>query len=856
MLGIASLGSLAVLARGQSDNKASAPEPSTPGLSASPAAVPPALSPQESLGTFRVAPGFRVELVASEPLVEAPVAMAFDPQGRLWVCEMRDYMPDVDGKTPDVPKGRVVILEDTDGDGRMDKRTVFLDNLSMPRAVAFVHGGVLVAEPPNLWLCPSPGADGKAPGKTALVPDYAAGGSQPEYLPNGLLRALDNWTYSARSTVRYRFDAPGGKLLKEPTAMRGQWGITQDDWGRLFYNYNSDHLRGDVIPSEYLARNPNLRDPVGVNVEISRDMTVFPTHPNPGVNRGYQQGILREDGTLRSSTATCGPLIYRGDLFPPDCEGNAFLCEPAANLVRRDVLTEDPAGGWTVRNAYGNAEFLASTDERFRPVSLANGPDGALYVVDMHRGVIQHTAYMTPYLRQQVAARGLDKPIDQGRIYRVVPDGAKVAGVPRTIDLSTAGLVQLLSHPNGWWRDTAQRILVESGDTGAVPALRALATSGDNPLGRLHALWTLQGMGQADAETVGKALDDPHPPLRAAAVRLSEPFLPSDPALSDRVCGLSRDEAPEVQRQLALTLGGATGPKAEAALAAVLERSAGSEFVRAAAVSGLRGRELEFLGALLANPAWTSNATGRAALLGDLAKCVFQEGKPTRVQRLLDVASEQSAALAWRGSALLDGLASLAAHPGKKALTPLTLAAPSAALAKLESATNGTRAKERVARVDGLFIWPGKSSASPAATPGANPASLVALPPAQQARFERGRTAFNQTCAACHQPDGQGQEGLAPPLAGSAWVVGPESRIVRIALHGVEGGINVNGRRYEMEMPPLGALGDEELAAILTYVRQTWGSAGPVEPATVAAIRAQTAARAGSWTAPELQQVP
>jgi len=225
----------------------------------------PALSVDEAMKTFKVAPGFRMEIVAAEPLVHEPIAMTFGPDGRLWVVEMRGYMPDVDAKGEDAPIGSIAVLTDTDGDGRMDKRTVFLDKLVMPRALALVGDGLLVAEPPHLWFARDTNGDGVADEKTEVAADYGAT-VNPEHTSNGLMWALDNWIYSANHTVRFRY-AGGGKFTREGTVTRGQWGISQDDTGRIYYNSNSDPLRVDVIPSAYLKRNPAFVA-AGANVAV------------------------------------------------------------------------------------------------------------------------------------------------------------------------------------------------------------------------------------------------------------------------------------------------------------------------------------------------------------------------------------------------------------------------------------------------------------------------------------------------------------------------------------------------------------------------------------------------------------
>jgi len=442
----------------------------------------PVVPPERAVQTFKMAPGYRIELVAAEPLVHEPVNMCFDPDGRLWVCEMSGYMPTIDGVGERNPVGTIAVLEDTDGDGKMDKRTVFLDKLVLPRALALCGDGVLVGENGKLWFCRATKGDLKCDDKT-LVSEYGTSGGNPEYNPNGLVRGLDNWYYSANSSQRFRRTDKGWQ--KEGTIGRGQWGVTQDDVGRLFYNSNSSLLRGDKVPcyspSAHVAG-------AATNHQFYKSGEVFPARINPGVNRYYH---LRPDGTLKAVTAACGPGIYRGDNFPPDARGNAFICEPAGNLVIRNVFTDD---GTSTKPAYDKAEFLASTDERFRPVNISNGPDGNLYIADMYRGILQHKGFMTPYLRKQIVDRGLDRPIGTGRIYRVVHETGTPRPPVKLSAASSADLVALLSHPNGWHRETAQRLLSEKSDPATAALVEKAIETQTNPLGRLHALWTLEGM--------------------------------------------------------------------------------------------------------------------------------------------------------------------------------------------------------------------------------------------------------------------------------------------------------------------------------------------------------------------------
>ena len=298
----------------------------------------PVLSPEEAMAAFTVEPGFRVELVAAEPMIEDPVVLRFDARGRMWVVELRGYMPNIEGKGEDAPVGRIVILEDTDGDGKMDTSKVFLDGLNQARSIALVEGGVLYCEPPELWFVPVDKDD--RPGERQLVDASYAKGGNVEHKANGLVPALDNWLYNAKSDRRYR--KVGGEWTMEKTESRGQWGIAQDDFGRLFYNTNSSGLRGDSAPPSLLMRNPNFKSKNGINAGLGSNRIVS-IRPNPGINRGYRKGMLDDRGYLKSFTAASGLCIYRGDAFPEDYRGDGFVPEPVANLIKRYDIEDSGA---------------------------------------------------------------------------------------------------------------------------------------------------------------------------------------------------------------------------------------------------------------------------------------------------------------------------------------------------------------------------------------------------------------------------------------------------------------------------------------------------------------------------------
>lgn len=703
----------------------------------------PPLSPSDALKQFKVQPGYKIELVASEPTIQVPTILQFDPDGRLWVVEMRGFMATPDGVGETNPVGRISILEDTDGDGTMDKHKVFLDHLVMPRALLLVNEGALVCEPPNLWFYP---IKDDLPGTRVLVvSDFAKDADpalgqrmNPEHSGNSLVLALDNWIYGLYHPFRYRL--MDGKWKREPVPQRAQWGQSQDDFGRLYYTSNSDQLRGDMVPPHYFSSKVKQKLP-GIGVQVAKDQATWPARMNPGVNRGYQSGTLRDDGTLARFTAACGTCIYRGTLLPPDAYGNAFVCEPSANLIRRNILSEQD-GVVSAKNAYDKAEFIASTDELFRPVNITTGPDGALYIADMYHGIIQHRFFLTSYLRRQAEDRGIEKVIDHGRIWRVTGEGKKAEPVLKFSTLSSAALVRQLENPNGARRDTAQRLLVERNDASVVDALKSLAATSANPVFRLHALWTLEGMGRLDEPTMGLALKDSDSKVRAAGIRLLAQSVPMNSltavaaaaAMADRLAGSAADASADVQAELALALSSLPPTDKSKAAVAELEKSS---------VNLVRD-------------------TAR------YAQTVFEPVKP-------EVAA---------------------------------------------------------------------SSARP-------------LTADEKRRFDAGKAMYEATCLACHQAHGMGQIGLAPPLVGSEWVAGPESRIIRIVLNGLRGPIKVKGETFELDMPTLGVLDDDQIAAALTYVRREWGHGyEPVTPEAVKKVREATASREDAWTMPELLKVP
>jgi len=792
---------------------------------------PPVYSPAESAELFELAePGYRIELVASEPMVQDPVAIRFDGQGRLWVVEMRSYMQDIDGGGAHDPIGRVSVLEDLDGDGLMDKSTVFLDNLVLPRAIALLPDGVLIAENKPLYFYPDLNQDLVPDSRQLVDKNYAR--DSIEHSANGLYRALDNWYYNAKEGHRLR--RQNGVWVREETEERGQWGICQDDWGRLFYNYNHSQLHGDVVPPNTLTRNPHHSPTTGLSVGVVASNVVHPVRETYATNRGYIPGALDERGRIQQFTSACAPFIYREALFP-EFAGNAFVCETAGNLVKRNVLNNHgfhPSGA----PAYPDRDFLASKDERFRPCWIEAGPDGALYIVDMYRGIVQDAPHMSPYLREHSLKREMVNPIHLGRIWRIVPDDFPQPSAPNFAAKTAQELVALLEHPGGWWRDQAQMNLVEQRLQNAIPTLQQMAIESESERARLHALWTLQGLDSTDYKPLLPTLKDPSWAVQTAAIRTLPQLGMPDQELAEYLAALASPPEPVVLQAI-LTLGDLDIPDDHrfALLADLILPRAGDPLMRDAVLSSLSAKEAAFTQALWPRlPKDPSEHGGERFLLESLTQACLKSRDSTDIHSLLTML--QSTGSDWRAEALLKGI-----HIQRATLVqaPVTLS----------SKPDAHPIYPELAK---YFAWPGHQPPPPLKTTGRP------LTKSEQELYTTGRQIFLTSCAACHREDGLGTKLLAPPLAGSDWVTGSDRRLIRVLLHGLSGPIHVSGKHYTVPeiqpvMPPLAHLGNKEIAAVLTYIRREWGNdADPISANRVSKIRIASQGRTVPWTASEL----
>ena len=534
----------------------------------------PPLSPEETIKTMEVQPGYRVVPVLSEPHIHEPSAIAWDGNGRMYVVEMRTYMQDIDGKNQFAPASRVSRHEDTDGDGLYDKHTVFADKLVLPRMVLPLRDSVIIRETNTLDLksYQDTNGDGVAD-RVELVHQGGPRGGNLEHQPSGLIWNIDNWLYTAMSPFRYR--VTNGKIIRERMpGSSGQWGLTHDNVGRLFYSF-----AGGENPVADFQR-PLVYGHLRLTGEQAPGFRqVYPIDDVPDTQGG--RGRLRADNTLNHFTASCGQSIFRGDRLPMDFHGDLIICEPVGRLIRRAKVTND-RGKIVVSNAYDKQEFIAARDPNFRPINSATGPDGCLYLVDMYRGIIQEGNWVRrgSYLRGIVKKYELERNTGRGRIYRVEHTTTQRGSQPRMLDETPDQLVAHLSHPNGWWRSEAQKLIILHGNLRVVAALKRLALSGREPLGRLHAFWTLEGLNAVDTKLLKAGFRDHDPRIRAAAMRIAESVINKDRSLDDAIRRLADDENPDVAIQVVLSSGRGTHPQALALADQIVEANASNPSIR------------------------------------------------------------------------------------------------------------------------------------------------------------------------------------------------------------------------------------------------------------------------------------
>ena len=640
------------------------------------------LSPAEALQSFQLADGFRLELAASEPNVTDPIAMAFDENGRLYVAEMRGYP--FDPPPGGGPAGQIRLLDDEDADGVFETARVFADRLHWPSGIACFNGGIFVTAAPDIVYLKDTTGDGVADVRRTVFTGF--GTDKSEDIVNNLKWGMDHWIYGTTSynggTVRhaerpgdgeiplgsddFRFH-PVTEVIEAVEGTRGDFGNAFDDWGNRFGSNSGNPVIHAVFPLRHVVDG---MEPVRLAAPILEfDRLVFPvSDPEPWrtARKTYWSRWVDTTHDMRAQrfpprelalqgyfTGGAGLGIYRGAAYPAGFHGNAFAPEPAGNLVLRMVV-ERSGVTFRARRATEGREFLASTDNWFRPVNFANGPDGCLYMVDMYREVIEDPSAMPDEILEHI---DYYTGQEMGRIYRIAPAGFEPRASLKLGEAPISELVAFLDHEDGWWRATAHRLLFERQSVEGTAALRAAVRRSASAKGRLHALWSLEGLRQLDEGTHLAALEDPHPAIRQNAVRLSESRLAGSTAIAARVASLAADEDPAVRFQVALAVPGMARADGPSVLAGILRRDPADEWIRAAVFSGARENSLALLELLLRDDSFLANPDSPGAVR-QLAGNVAGREPPEAVLDMLNATSRLSGAnRKWIRMAAVSGIA-------------------------------------------------------------------------------------------------------------------------------------------------------------------------------------------------------
>lgn len=696
------------------------------------------LSPVEEHKTFKLADGFTLSLIAAEPDIVDPVALAFDEQGRLFVAEMHGY-PNGGIGLGDISSGKIKMLEDRDGDGKYERTTIFADGLRLPTSVMPWNGGLLVANAPDLIFLKDTDGDGKADERRILYTGFDLANIQQ--MVNSLQWGVDNWVYATCGGkggtitcpekkdfkplvlrgrhIRFKPDVPGSL---EPTSGGGQFGLTPDEQGNWFTATNSQVLRHIVLPDHYLERNPNLL--VGaVTLDIHQEGTAPKVHRISPFEAWRVERTRRRKGGADAKrfastelvpggfiTSACSPTCYLGGAFPREFEGNVFVCDPANNLIHRMILEPKGPATFIAKRAYPDKEFLASTDNWFRPVNMTIGPDGALYIADFYREVIETPLSLPEDMKKVLTLKSQAR----GRIWRLAADKERKAE-PLPGKADEAQLIAMLESPNSWRRYTAQRLLVERKAAGPKAELASLARASKTPAGKIHALWTLEGLDCLSDADLLTALRDVAEGVRLHAVRLGESRQAKSKDIAGRLLEMCKDSSPRVRFQLAFSLGANPHEQASWSLAELARHDGVDSFMQTAILSSASGRGGTLVAALAPGPGDKTISP----LLPRLAQMIGASPSEDEMVRLLHALNPGKGTLAPWHFVALDGLVQgwqargLRAETAwtkpelKRALDPLTKIL---ALAQNMAVEEKTPAEERARAIRLLSLLPLKES--------------------------------------------------------------------------------------------------------------------------------------------------
>ncbi|MEO5976393.1 MAG: PVC-type heme-binding CxxCH protein [Chryseolinea sp.] len=598
---------------------------------------------------FIVADGFDIELIAAEPLISDPVDMEIDELGRLFVVEMHGYPLDKSGS------GKIKQLIDTDNDGRFDKSIVFADGFVLPNSIMRWKNGFIVTDAPNVLYLEDIDNDGRADKIDTLLTGFAL--SNPQHNLSSPLLGIDNWIYLAHEgavgteTYKKEFGDRGSEVyfpghdtprlainagsrsvrfqpdqhLLEMTSSHSQFGHSFDAWGHHLQVGNANHIYQEVISEQYLKRNPDLllSDATESLSDHGDAAEVFPITQNP------QHQLLTDLGVI---TSACGIHAYLGGAFPAPYDHAVFVAEPVSNLVHVDEL-KDNKTVYTASRIKEHQEFLASKDPKFRPVNIYNGPDGALYIVDFYRQIIEHPEWMGDDV---VKSGALYNDSDKGRIYRIIPKGGSSPEWIKGLNLSKAPtdtLVNLLGNKNYWWRLNAQRLLIDRQDGNTTALVSTLVANQEQPYGRLHGLWILNALGTLTNGQIIAALSDPVDGIRENAIRIAEQHLNDNAELLAALLKLENDKSIKVRYQLLCTLGGIAKAETQAAVEKILLHDIDDNWIQVAALTSNR----EMMPRLLTLAIEQSNATGLpyASLISKLTAMIAKNNNTAAIHQML-----------------------------------------------------------------------------------------------------------------------------------------------------------------------------------------------------------------------------